>query len=744
MRNTRQKGFSANHAEVRNRHTDSYFISEYYPINFVAGDYYVFFDTLWTKPHGTTGINLASKAATWLYGPMRNPTRNFRGKTNEKYIEALNFLQSATEIEYIREASFLDNYVKRSPELKKVFDECQNAGPDKYLNLINAMNLILKNSNTYGAELNKEIKRIEDRKKILSIDRKAISEKRVDEKGNLQLTSAEWALRRQLAGDDTFGDTTFNPYFNMDGNKIFRSMFTKNSDFSIIAEKIIVTYGAKLLSQHGSKVRLNQRQAVAMIKVLIREAQTQLAIRYKEGLQKAEHETSMARKKRINNRLNDMVKEGGVLDTFFNNFLNSDSAADALTSIADQNKIPIDTSEMKNLEHSTKVFNERIKKMWQDEKKSGRTTDSYRTWRAKNNLTEKDIKEYVYLMSDIKVQTYYTSEEMAVTDLVQQGFYAALGNHANAPTDVNAGKIICQFTYEENPEAYKKVLEAQQKMNQAQQRMLKKQTAITTIDTYKQNTEALQEMLEEQEKILLELKSDLKDLVKNVDEMISCINIHETIKGYASINSTSSEFEGAKFGTLITDQLNIINELLSSGGITQVDKDWLIFALINCGKGDIGSDNRHALEDYLSGYIGLLMFSDASFIASDITDYMNFSKASNISNIHLYVLNNKYVPASFILHETYKAMTQFLNGINQITNGTTITLTPYNSPRSSLVWEEGISEETKSPWTIEELKSGAAWNRERDEALAQTHLDMQFLGNFLGLLRNLADQLPLK
>jgi hypothetical protein len=103
--------------------------------------------------------------------------------------------------------------------------------------------------------------------------------------------------------------------------------------------------------------------------------------------------------------------------------------------------------------------------------------------------------------------------------------------------------------------------------------------------------------------------------------------------------------------------------MLVDANISPLEADWLIFAMINCGEGMIGSNNKHALEDYLSGYVGLLMFSDASIIAKDIGDYMNNMIVSDITNIHLYVLNNKYVPSSYILNETYKAMEQFLEGI---------------------------------------------------------------------------------
>jgi len=104
--------------------------------------------------------------------------------------------------------------------------------------------------------------------------------------------------------------------------------------------------------------------------------------------------------------------------------------------------------------------------------------------------------------------------------------------------------------------------------------------------------------------------------------------------------------------------------MLADAQINQLDAEWLTFALINCGKGMIGSDNKHALEDYLSAYVGLLMFSDASIISNDIKDYMKSEIVSSVSNIHLYTLNDTYVPSSYILHETSVALNQFLHQID--------------------------------------------------------------------------------
>jgi len=259
MRNTRSFD-SAFHAEVKNKFTDEYFISEYYPINFVASDGYVFYNTLYQKTG--TGINLASKAATWLYGPMRNPTRNFRGNTNARYTEALTFLSSAAEIEYIRETNFLNKYVEKHPELRKIINDFHNGGSDKYLNLINELNIALKGKDRYEAELNKEIERIETRQEIMHIDDKARKENRyvAVKKGENKekLTTQEYNKRNALNGDGVYGDTVLNPYYNFDGKKIFDSMFKKNSDFSIIAENIMLKYGSQLLDTKNGKMHLNK------------------------------------------------------------------------------------------------------------------------------------------------------------------------------------------------------------------------------------------------------------------------------------------------------------------------------------------------------------------------------------------------------------------------------------------------------------------------------------------------------
>ena len=743
MRNDR-KAQSAFHAEVINKYTGQQFISNYYPINFIASDNFVFFNTLYKK--NGTGLNLASKAATWLYGPMRNPMRNFRGKANSQALEAINFLESAAEVEYIRERDFLNRYAESDESIKKILEECESAGPDKYFKLINALNLALKGKKAFEAELKKEIERINTNLQIIRNDAEAAKKERYVSvtkeeaaSGKQKLTSEEYAERNALNGTDSIADTVKNPYFNFDGKKIFDSMFKDSSDFSIIAKKIMIQYGSDILDTKRGKLGLNKRQAVILMKQLIQEAYTILTTQFHNELQKGKNEDSSQRQARIEKRLDQLMAHGGQMDKYFNNLLNHSNLGESLTSIADQNGIPVNTALMGELSHSAKTLRERLKVIWNAEKAAGKTTSTFYNWRRSKNLSKKDLEEFIYMMSNVDVKLFYTNEGMAAADFIQQGMDTYTGGKANAPTDIYAGLLVADFIYKE-PDASKRQ-KALEYINQAQTNLranrndhLKKQRSITNKNDYIANNKELQQMMENEIAILKQLKDQLDSLGIKGTEILKYINIQDTVKGYASIETSKRKlFEGAAFGSNLHEQLNIINQMLADAQINQLDAEWLTFALINCGKGMIGSDNKHALEDYLSAYVGLLMFSDASIISNDIKDYMKSEIVSSVSNIHLYTLNDTYVPSSYILHETSVALNQFLHQIDIQTYGTQLELTTYTSPNADKVYPD-------ASWSLESL-AGPAWEKEGQYALEKTHLTMYFLANFSKLLQQLVKQL---
>jgi hypothetical protein len=58
---------------------------------------------------------------------------------------------------------------------------------------------------------------------------------------------------------------------------------------------------------------------------------------------------------------------------------------------------------MKELNHSTKVLRERLKKIWEQEKAQGKTKSTFYNWRRSKNLSKKDLEEYIYMMNEVKI-----------------------------------------------------------------------------------------------------------------------------------------------------------------------------------------------------------------------------------------------------------------------------------------------------------------------------------------------------
>jgi hypothetical protein len=56
------------------------------------------------------------------------------------------------------------------------------------------------------------------------------------------------------------------------------------------------------------------------------------------------------------------------------------------------------------------------------------------------------------------------------------------------------------------------------------------------------------------------------------------------------------------------------------------------------------------MENFLAIFGGIIMFDDFAIIGREVTEKMHFS---NIENLHLYRLQDIYVPASFFLDATY-------------------------------------------------------------------------------------------
>lgn len=126
-------------------------------------------------------------------------------------------------------------------------------------------------------------------------------------------------------------------------------------------------------------------------------------------------------------------------------------------------------------------------------------------------------------------------------------------------------------------------------------------------------------------------------------------------------------FHGGSLGGSVEQQISNIVYMFDIGGIKNIDKDFLIFAVYNVGPGMVGAESRDALEEFLSIFAVTLLFSDAGEQATYIRQKLDGIQSNTGSHfLHLYAINGLYVPASYVLKLTYDHLMYFYNLLEDI------------------------------------------------------------------------------
>ena len=163
--------------------------------------------------------------------------------------------------------------------------------------------------------------------------------------------------------------------------------------------------------------------------------------------------------------------------------------------------------------------------------------------------------------------------------------------------------------------------------------------------------------------ILQQTRKQLEDVIKDeaqieiiLHSIQNSIKLGATVKSYNKYENNIG-FHGGSIGGDLTAQLANITKMLSYGGITIDDAEWLTLAVYNTGAGMVGADLKTPLEAIFSAMGALLLFDDAGAQAQYIMDMApNMIEQSSPQYLHLYHLNNLYIPSSFVLSRTIEAM----------------------------------------------------------------------------------------
>lgn len=736
--------------------------SHYYPINFSAADRFVFYDSLRNKPSNLVKF-FVSKINSSLYGKQNNPTtRNKEGEASKQMEAALKFLENAYLFEREKEQKFFNDQIKKHPELAELLGQYQNSGD--YITFIAQLNSMLHGSTLFKKELDAEIKRIgryrknnefyqatrKRKKELQQFDytkahfQGPFTEKQLDDRKEL---SNIFRTSENILTDDGTTFSADEPYFNLDGKKVFRGIFSSQSYISTLTTAVIETYGAKLFTYHAGRLKINSRQVNVLIKLLVDKAY-ELLLLNEGGFKRGKNGTDARGAVRNENlKRARRVVESEDFQHFIDGLLDSPEDKNLFSSldkIADQYKLPVDSlsgqqatkAEITSLKNKIKKAYEKEKAQAQRENKQFKT---FSQWRKDTNTTDSDLETMIIQSKSIHVQAYYTNEGMNVADFLSNDVqYALASGHKNLTDDVMAGYLVIENSF--NDSEFQKITQkTSRNLQAAQEKAIKQMRKTTGADDLRKNAYELNKAREEQRKILEDANKEINDIYEGLQDILSHINIHTTVKGYKSIDAGRYVFEGAAFGSNIIEQATILEDLTLAGGINAFDRNWLIYALINSGKGMIGHGNKHHLEDYLSTFVGLLMFNDAYLIAEDVRHFMEGTYTNtSVEDIHLYVLNNVYIPNSYVLEETYHAMwLAFSNLEDYISNtstnhGTNLTLTTYDTGYSKKFDREDLDFNN----------GGKAWFQESSNALSQTKLTMTFMAGFLDVLQQINDAMP--
>lgn len=670
---------------------------------FNGGFRYVFFDSLLDSKNGPY-----KKLGKWAQKNISTLAKDLQissdtdRNSQTKMDQALNFLKNAAEFERQQEIKFFENFKNQFPEVMETFKFDFSNEENIDIAFVKQINVLMKGTQALKKEINAETDRI---------NRRRAADNYIRRGGTKDSDEYKKILSDQY--QKAFADSRQDYALTTNGKITFSSIFSNNeTNLGELAYSILEKFAQKLFTFKNGKIELNSTQTTVLIKIIIDKAY-QLLMRDYGGWG--------SRKRGISSERIKQIAQSDEMEQFINKLLAAPNLTDSLQSIADQHGIKNETlQKINNTTQQIKNITNTLKSNYYQEHKNG-TDKDFEKWRQENNMSDSKLEEMARSANMVSAQMYYTGEDLALVELLINGIGGALGGGANPTDDIQAGKLIVSFNIANDNKLQEKLQEAEQKLLQKQQEYFNNNiTKTTTFKSFKNNTEALKELREEQNKLLLQLKNEIDKTQDGLEYLLEHINIHSTVKGYISAGRDNfayyGGFEGAALGMNLLEQLNIIEFMLNSGGISMADSKVLYQAMINAGQNMIGKNNKRLIENYFSTFIGFLMFNDAALFAGDVKDYINNTFDTSSQDIHLYQLNGIFVPNSFILQNTYNSLAAI----------------PTSSKDYSI--RAKLNTYDKGP-----IKGD--WKLTSETAADNTKLEIKFLAGFLDLLDNISKSL---
>lgn len=625
---------------------------------FDINNFYVYLDTLfttvgWNKPRDAWATQTRKMAQLNIIGKFKLHT------TEEKMSQALEFLRIAAQSERIKEINALLYYKKRlesliedqknnpdlgnDPDIKLFMEkvknlptgDLENINFEEYKNLqndlINAMNLIKTKRSDYITRL------------------RALTDKDLRK----QLSPQQLAGRQiqyRLAGD-------INSLIK-DSVGVFKGRGEDNAENLGVAatlRTLVSEYVSKNMSRIEEIVRKNSQKNI--MGPLLAAIATDIMIQAQQYFNELQDKGDLGLSAVITE---DIVKKVGDL------YLKADEENKSYLQQVLQND---DTTELFDiLENIAKGFGIKQKALTSRELEALKEERMKLIEESKGKARNKGAKIYVtndrifnrLLKIDIKTDVRannagYIGEAFAA--MTQRGSLT----HGRGATDlISIGSITFDARIGQNNQGLDA---AQREIRDIIDSSMQSNTTTSRTENYIKQYEAMSKKIRD---LIAQLEKENKD--KGITDQFFIF--HESIKLYQTAegdNIGKRAFNG--FHGVEIEILNAIDRLYGMAQASHIEalqsKSIRAIAL-NLANGTLASDQKGELEKYLSIFAGLLMFDDAENLARDTTKKLvdQVGQAGTVQTLHVYRLNDIYVPGSVILQHIYNQLQAGLQHIN--------------------------------------------------------------------------------
>ena len=286
-------------------------------------------------------------------------------------------------------------------------------------------------------------------------------------------------------------------------------------------------------------------------------------------------------------------------------------------------------------------------------------------------------------------------------------------------SQIKADNFFIKTDFEINESIFSEIEKRVQEKYKVAYEKLAEDENIST-ENWKKRQAQLDSLDEELAKILKE-EGNLKDLSNS-------FIIETSDKIYESFNVNMNAFSGGRFGGDLISQLEKIDAIASTGGLSIGDLNWLVNACINSNSSAIGGEElKSSLENYLSLIGSAILFDDSEAIFEQTAKNIEQAVSSTKPNkIHLFYLQGfMYYPLSQILYAMYDKMSRAKQEIESTIErggGAKVKINYSDFPKDLAPYEDL----TQQTWE----DTGAA-------AISATKLELTFLGSFISMLNSL-------